>query len=179
MTSADVGTVRGAEYRMPGTERVTSRNGHRRRDTRAGTVDPALPRPRPRPVLPRRLPERRRRSEQALAGVVAGGTPRAGRTGPAKAGRTISAFADAAAGNGKPAATRGVPGNGTIARHAPPTLRPLAGAGRPRCAILRGVFLCRQRSSVRSSSSRPVVRGGGECRCGRWGCAPTRCRSRR
>ena len=71
--SAQDGTVCGAEYGRPSTERVNSRNGYRHRDfyTRAGTLDVAIPKLRQGTYFPDWLLERRRRAEAALTSVVA------------------------------------------------------------------------------------------------------------
>ncbi|MFD6327917.1 IS256 family transposase [Streptomyces sp. NPDC058442] len=73
MMSADVDTACGASYGMPSEERVNSRNGYRHRqwDTRAGSIDLAIPKIRSGSYFPDWLLERRRRSEQALISVVA------------------------------------------------------------------------------------------------------------
>lgn len=67
MMSADVDAACGASYGMPGEERVNSRNGYRHRqwDTRAGSIDLAIPKIRSGSYFPDWLLERRRRSEQA------------------------------------------------------------------------------------------------------------------
>ena len=58
---------------MPGPERVNVRNGYRHRDfdTRAGTLDVAIPKLRSGSYFPDWLPECRRRAEAALTSVVA------------------------------------------------------------------------------------------------------------
>ncbi|XRQ16314.1 IS256 family transposase [Actinomadura welshii] len=73
MMDAEVEQVCGAGYGEVSTERVNSRNGYRRRewDTRAGTVELAVPRLRSGSYYPEWLLERRRRAERALASVVA------------------------------------------------------------------------------------------------------------
>ncbi|QMU80303.1 IS256 family transposase [Streptacidiphilus sp. PB12-B1b] len=73
MMSADVDRACGGEYGRPGEERTNSRNGYRHRDwdTRAGTIDLAIPRVRSGSYFPSWLLERRRRAEQALVSVVA------------------------------------------------------------------------------------------------------------
>jgi transposase-like protein len=73
MMDADVEAVCGAGYGEVSTERVNSRNGYRRReqDTRAGTVELAIPKLRQGSYYPEWLLERRRRAERALATVVA------------------------------------------------------------------------------------------------------------
>jgi transposase-like protein len=73
MMDAEVEAVCGAGYGEVSTERVNSRNGYRRRDgdTRAGTVELAIPKLRQGSYFPEWLLERRRRAERALATVVA------------------------------------------------------------------------------------------------------------
>jgi putative transposase len=73
MMDADVEAVCGAGYGEVSSERVNSRNGYRRReqDTRAGTVELAIPKLRQGSYYPEWLLERRRRAERALATVVA------------------------------------------------------------------------------------------------------------
>ena len=70
-TEADA--LRGAPYGQASEERVNSRNGYgpRRWDTRAGTMELAIPKLRAGSYFPDLLRERRRRSEQALISVVA------------------------------------------------------------------------------------------------------------
>ena len=73
LMGAEAEAVCGAGYgeRSPG--RTNTRNGYRRRewDTRAGTIELAIPRLRAGRYYPDWLLERRRRSEQALVSVVA------------------------------------------------------------------------------------------------------------
>ncbi len=73
MMDADVEQLCGAGYGEVSAERVNSRNGYRRRewDTRAGTVELAIPKLRQGTYYPEWLLERRRRAERALATVVA------------------------------------------------------------------------------------------------------------
>ena len=73
MMDAEVEAVCGAGYGEVSPERVNSRNGYRRRDwdTRAGTVELAIPKLRQGSYYPEWLLERRRRAERALATVVA------------------------------------------------------------------------------------------------------------
>ena len=73
MTDAEVEQIGGAGYGEVSPERVNSRNGYRRREwgTRAGTIEPAIPRLRSGSYYPEWLLERRRRAERALASVVA------------------------------------------------------------------------------------------------------------
>jgi transposase-like protein len=73
LMSAEADTVCGAPYGMPGPERVNVRNGYRHRDfdTRAGTLDVAIPKLRSGSYFPDWLLERRRRAEAALTSVVA------------------------------------------------------------------------------------------------------------
>uniref|UniRef100_UPI0018DF367C IS256 family transposase n=1 Tax=Streptomyces fildesensis TaxID=375757 RepID=UPI0018DF367C len=73
LMSADADAVCGAEYGQVSDERVNQRNGYRPRswDTRAGTVELAIPKIRSGSYFPSWLLERRRRAEQALVSVVA------------------------------------------------------------------------------------------------------------
>ncbi len=73
MMDAEVEQVCGAGYGEVTPERVNSRNGYRRRDwdTRAGTIELAVPKLRQGTYYPEWLLERRRRAERALATVVA------------------------------------------------------------------------------------------------------------
>lgn len=73
LMSADVDAVCGAEYGTVSDERVNSRNGYRTRDwdTRVGTIELAIPKLREGSYFPEWLLRHRRRSEQALASVVA------------------------------------------------------------------------------------------------------------
>src|SRR3954464_3438407 len=73
LLSADVDAVCGAEYGTASPERVNSRNGYRHRelDTRAGTLDVAIPKLRSGSYFPDWLLERRKRAESALISVVA------------------------------------------------------------------------------------------------------------
>jgi putative transposase len=73
MMDADVEQLCGAGYGEVSAERVNSRNGYRHRDwdTRAGTVELAIPKLRQGTYYPEWLLERRRRAERALATVVA------------------------------------------------------------------------------------------------------------
>jgi putative transposase len=68
---AEVGALAGAGHYQRSPERMTQRNGYRARewDTRAGTIELAIPRLRTGSYLPSFL-EPRRRSEQALVAVV-------------------------------------------------------------------------------------------------------------
>ena len=70
---AEADAVCGAPYGMPDPGRVNVRNGYRHRDfdTRAGTLDVAIPRLRSGSYFPDWLLERRRRAEAALTSVVA------------------------------------------------------------------------------------------------------------
>ena len=63
----------GAGYGEVSPDRVNSRNGYRQRewDTRAGTIELAIPKLRQGSYFPAWLLERRRRAERALASVVA------------------------------------------------------------------------------------------------------------
>lgn len=73
LLSADADAVCGAAYGQAADSRVNRRNGYRRRDfdTRAGTVDVAIPKLRQGSYFPDWLLERRRRAEAALTTVVA------------------------------------------------------------------------------------------------------------
>ena len=73
LMSAEADAVCGAPYGLPGPDRVNVRNGYRHRDfdTRAGTVDVAIPKLRSGSYFPDWLLERRRRAEAALTSVVA------------------------------------------------------------------------------------------------------------
>ena len=68
LMSAEADAVCGAPYGMPGPDRVNVRNGYRHRDfdTRAGTLDVAIPKLRSGSYFPDWLLERRRRAEAAL-----------------------------------------------------------------------------------------------------------------
>src|SRR5580700_10718697 len=72
MMGAEADALCGAEYGQAGEGRVNSRNGYRHRswDTRAGTVDLAIPKLRSGSYFPEWLLERRSRAEQALVSVV-------------------------------------------------------------------------------------------------------------
>ena len=73
LMSAEVDAVCGAEYGTRSSERVNTRNGYRHRDfdTRAGTLEVAIPKLRSGSYFPDWLLERRRRAERALTTVVA------------------------------------------------------------------------------------------------------------
>src|SRR6201984_521399 len=73
MMDADVEIACNAGYGEVTPDRVNSRNGYRRRewDTRAGTIELAIPKLRQGTYYPEWLLERRRRAERALATVVA------------------------------------------------------------------------------------------------------------
>jgi len=73
MMGAEADVLCGAAYGQPSDERVNSRNGYRPRtwDTRAGSVELAIPKLRAGSYFPEWLLERRSRSEQALVSVVA------------------------------------------------------------------------------------------------------------
>ena len=73
LMGADADALCGAPYGQPSADRVNYRNGYRQRrwDTRAGTIDLAIPKLRAGSYFPEWLLERRRRSEQALISVVA------------------------------------------------------------------------------------------------------------
>jgi putative transposase len=73
LMSAEADAVCGAEYGVRSEERTNTRNGYRHRewDTRAGTIDVAVPKLRHGSYFPDWLLERRRRAEAALVSVVA------------------------------------------------------------------------------------------------------------
>jgi putative transposase len=73
LMSAEADAVCGAAYGELSPERVNIRNGYRHRefDTRAGTLDVAIPKLRSGSYFPDWLLERRRRAERALTTVVA------------------------------------------------------------------------------------------------------------
>lgn len=73
LMSAEAHALCNAEYGQVSDERVNHRNGYRPRewDTRAGTVELAVPKLRQGSYFPHWLLERRRRAEQALVSVVA------------------------------------------------------------------------------------------------------------
>ncbi|MHA6785938.1 IS256 family transposase [Pseudonocardia saturnea] len=73
LMSAEADAVCGAAYGQSSPERTNVRNGYRHRefDTRAGTLDVAIPKLREGSYFPDWLLERRRRAERALTTVVA------------------------------------------------------------------------------------------------------------
>jgi putative transposase len=73
LVSAEADAVCGAEYGVASPERMNRRNGYRHRDfdTRAGTIDVAVPKLRQGSYFPEWLLERRKRAERALTSVVA------------------------------------------------------------------------------------------------------------
>ena len=73
LMSAEADAVCGAEYGARSPERTNVRNGYRHRDfdTRAGTLDVAIPKLRSGSYFPDWLLERRRRAERALTTVLA------------------------------------------------------------------------------------------------------------
>ncbi len=73
LLSAEADAVCGAGYREVTDARVNRRNGYRHRefDTRAGTIDVAIPKLRQGTYFPEGLLQRRRRAEAALTTVVA------------------------------------------------------------------------------------------------------------
>jgi putative transposase len=73
LMSADADAVCGARYGQRSPDRINTRNGYRRRewDTRAGSIDLAIPKLREGSYFPEWLLERRRRAESALISVVA------------------------------------------------------------------------------------------------------------
>jgi transposase-like protein len=68
LMGAEADAVCGAEYGMRSSERTNTRNGYRSRkwDTRAGTIELAIPKLRSGSYFPDWLLERRRRAEAAL-----------------------------------------------------------------------------------------------------------------
>jgi len=73
LMGADADAICGAPYGQRSEERTNTRNGYRRRswDTRAGTIELAIPKLRTGSYFPDWLLERRRRAEAALITVVA------------------------------------------------------------------------------------------------------------
>jgi putative transposase len=73
LMGAEADAVCGAEYGQRSSERVNQRNGYRQRqfDTRAGSLDLAIPKLRQGSYFPDWLLERRKRAERALTTVVA------------------------------------------------------------------------------------------------------------
>ena len=73
LLSAEADAVCGAGYGQSSPGRVNRRNGYRHRDfdTRAGTIDVAIPKLRTGSYFPEWLLERRKRAERALTSVVA------------------------------------------------------------------------------------------------------------
>src|SRR3954447_6852433 len=73
LMSADADAVCGAGYGQRSPDRSNTRNGYRHRgwDTRAGSIDLAVPKLREGSYFPEWLLERRRRAESALVSVVA------------------------------------------------------------------------------------------------------------
>ena len=73
LMSADADAVCGAPYGIASPERTNVRNGYRHRefDTRAGTLDLAIPKLRAGSYYPGWLLEHRRRAERALTTVIA------------------------------------------------------------------------------------------------------------
>src|SRR3712207_6568457 len=73
LMSAEADALCGAGYGQRSDERTNTRNGYRHRDfdTRAGTLDVAIPKLRSGSYFPDWLLERRRRAERALTTVVA------------------------------------------------------------------------------------------------------------
>lgn len=73
LMSAEADAVCGAGYGARSPQRSNSRNGYRHRDfdTRAGTIDAAIPKLRSGSYFPDWLLERRKRAERALTSVVA------------------------------------------------------------------------------------------------------------
>jgi putative transposase len=77
LMSAEADAICGAGYGQRSDDRVNSRNGYRSRewDTRAGTIDLAIPKLRQGSYFPDWLLTHRRRAEQALVSVVATSHP--------------------------------------------------------------------------------------------------------
>ena len=73
LLSAEADAVCGADYGLASPDRTNRRNGYRHRDfdTRAGTLDVAIPKLREGTYFPDWLLERRKRAERALTSVVA------------------------------------------------------------------------------------------------------------
>jgi putative transposase len=73
LMGAEADAICGAEYGVRSDERTNTRNGYRHRDwdTRAGTIELAIPKLRSGSYFPDWLLERRRRAEAALVSVVA------------------------------------------------------------------------------------------------------------
>jgi putative transposase len=73
LMSADADAVCGAEFGTRSPDRTSRRNGYRQRewDTRAGTIELAIPKLREGSYFPDWLLERRKRAERALISVVA------------------------------------------------------------------------------------------------------------
>jgi putative transposase len=73
LLTAEADAVCGAEYGATSPDRVNQRNGYRHRDfdTRAGSIDVAIPKLRQGTYFPEWLLERRKRAERALTSVVA------------------------------------------------------------------------------------------------------------
>ena len=73
LMSAEADAVCGAAYGTASPERINRRNGYRTRefDTRAGTIELAIPKLRQETYFPEWLLERRKRAERALTSVVA------------------------------------------------------------------------------------------------------------
>jgi transposase-like protein len=73
LMDAEAQALCGAQYGVPSLERVNQRNGYRSRrwDTRVGSIELAVPKLRRGSYFPEWLLQARKRSEQALMGVVA------------------------------------------------------------------------------------------------------------
>src|SRR3954468_5200182 len=71
LLAAEADAVCGAEYGATSPERINRRHGYRHRgfDTRAGTLDVAVPKLRQGSYFPEWLLERRKRAERALTSV--------------------------------------------------------------------------------------------------------------
>ena len=87
LMSAEADAICGAPYGMPDPDRVNVRNGYRHRDfdTRAGTLDVAIPKLRQGSYFPDWLLERRRRAEGARHHAL----PRQMRAGGVRLGRRV------------------------------------------------------------------------------------------
>src|SRR5437763_9154205 len=93
LMSAEADAICGAPYGVRSEERVNSRNGYRprERDTRAGTMELAIPKLRHGSYFPDWLLQHRRRAQEALVAVVATSyllgvsTPRVAKAGEPRA----------------------------------------------------------------------------------------------
>ena len=96
LMSAEADAQCGAEYGSRGPDRTNRRNGYRHRewDTRAGTIELAIPKLREGSYFPDWLLERRKRAERALISVVATSTCSACRPSGWRSWSTSSALPD-------------------------------------------------------------------------------------